>query len=151
MMATTDPHQRFAVSATSRTETATHVETRDFAFTIDEPPAFGGADTAPNPVEYLLGAWAGCLNVVAHHVADEYDLELRSLAITIEGDLDPTRLLEGAGPHRAGYRSIDVTLAVETDADPSTLEAWLTAVEARCPVGDTIQHATPTDLTLERR
>jgi uncharacterized OsmC-like protein len=36
-------------------------EDRSFKLTIDEPPALGGSDSAPNPVEYLAAALCGCL------------------------------------------------------------------------------------------
>ena len=141
--------QRFSVSAEADSETRTTVSTRDFQFVVDEPPALGGTDDGPNPVEYLLGAWAGCLTVVAHTVADEHGIGLRDVSIDLEGDLDPAAFLGETDEVRAGYQSIDVTISVDTDADEETLEAWLAEVERRCPVGDNIQHETPATLSLE--
>ena len=94
----------FHVSARADTATKTTVETRGFEFVIDEPEELGGSDEAPNPVEYLIGSWAGCLNVVCHVVADEMDLELGRLTIDIEGELDPAKFLGVADDVRAGYQ-----------------------------------------------
>ena len=58
----------FSIDATGDSATKTTVSARDFTFVVDEPPALGGDDAGPNPVEYLLGALAGCLNVVGHLV-----------------------------------------------------------------------------------
>ncbi|WP_090382977.1 OsmC family protein [Natronobacterium texcoconense] len=141
--------QRFDVSATGESHTKTTVTARDFEFVIDEPPASGGTDDGPTPVEYLLGSWAGCLNVVAHLVADEYGFDLESVEIHLEGELDPARFLGKSDEPRPGYQEIDVTLEVEADAENEVLEEWLAEVERRCPVGDNIENETPTTLTLE--
>lgn len=141
--------QRFSVSATAESETRTAVETRGFEFVVDEPAPLGGTDDGPNPVEYLLGAWAGCLTVVAHTVADERGIVLHDLEIDLEGDLNPAGFLGEREDVRPGYQSIDVTISVDADEDEETLEAWLAEVERRCPVGDNVQHETPATITLE--
>ena len=92
-MSESEQLERFGVSAQAESETETTVETRGFEFTVDEPEALGGTDEGPNPVEYLLGAWAGCLNVVAHTVAEEQDIEIRALEVDLEGGLDPKKFL----------------------------------------------------------
>ena len=67
------------VSAQSESATKAVIKARSFKFLIDEPAELGGTNEGPNPVEYLLGAFAGCLNVMAHLVAQEMNMELRSL------------------------------------------------------------------------
>jgi len=141
-------HQ-FSVSATGDTDTKTTVSARDFEFVVDEPEELGGTDQGPNPVEYLLGAWAGCLNVVAQKVCAEHDIELAGLDVEIEGDLDPRKFLGMADEPRAGYQEIRVELAAETDADAETLETVRQEVEARCPVGDNIMDPTPAEVTID--
>ena len=143
--------ETFGVSAQAESETQTTVETRGFEFTVDEPEALGGTDEGPNPVEYLLGAWAGCLNVVAHPVAEEREIEIRDLEVALEGSLDPRKFLGIADDVRAGYQEIDATISVDTDANDEDLEAWLAAVEERCPVGDNVQNETPASVSFEKR
>ncbi|WP_096389335.1 OsmC family protein [Halopenitus persicus] len=147
-MSETDATQQFRIDAESESSTRTAVETRGFEFVVDEPEAAGGTDEGPTPVEYLLGSWAGCLNVVAHLVADERDIEIESLDLSIEGDLDPRAFQGISEDERAGYQEIRVRIDAETDADEETLQEWLAAVERRCPVGDNIQNATPTAIEL---
>ena len=141
--------ERFAVSATTESPTKTTVETRDFTFTVDEPQPLGGTDAAPNPVEYLLGAWAGCLNVVAHTVAADHGIALEGVDIEIAGELDPRKFLGEAEDLRAGYQSVRAEITAHTDADEAALAAWAEAVEERCPVADNLAHPTPTDVTVK--
>ncbi|MFT4889096.1 MAG: putative OsmC-like protein [Halobacteriales archaeon] len=138
----------FSVDAESESPTHTVVEARDFEFSIDEPEHLGGSNEGPNPVEYLLGALAGCLNVIGHSVAEEMDVEIDDLEVEIEGDLDPAKFQGKAEDPRAGYQDVRADLTVETDADEDTLDAWLETVEERCPVSDNIGNATPLSLDV---
>lgn len=149
--AETDETVSFSISAESRTETHTVVEARDFTFSVDEPTDLGGTNAGPNPVEYLLGALAGCLNVVGHKVAAEMDLEMRNIEVEIEGDLDPRKFMGQSDEPRAGYQAVEVSLAVETAADEDQLATWLETVEERCPVSDNIANATPVAFAVDRR
>ncbi|WP_435320331.1 OsmC family protein [Haloarchaeobius sp. TZWSO28] len=148
-MSEADHIERFAVSAESESETKTVVESREFEFVVDEPSSLGGTNDGPNPVEYLIGAWAGCLNVVVHTVSEERGIDLESVKIEIEGDLDPRKFLGIDEDVRAGYQEISVRIEIDSDADEETLEALGTEVEERCPVGDNIDNPTPTDVAIE--
>jgi len=148
-MSETEHIERFAVSAESKSETKTVVEARDFEFVVDEPMSLGGANDGPNPVEYLIGAWAGCLNVVVHTVSEERGITLDSVKIDINGDLDPRKLLGIDDDVRAGYQEINVQIEVESDADEEALEGFGKEVEERCPVGDNISNPTSTNVALK--
>jgi len=141
----------FAVAAGAASPTETRVSTRGFEFVVDEPESLGGANAGPNPVEYVLGALAGCLNVTAHVVAREMDLDVRDLEIAIEGDLNPATFMGKREDGRAGYQEIRVAVTADADADAETIDAWLAAVEARCPVSDNLRNATPLALSFDRR
>ncbi|CQR50937.1 OsmC family protein [Haloferax massiliensis] len=141
----------FAVAAAAESPTETRVSARDFEFVVDEPQSLGGENAGPNPVEYVLGALAGCLNVTSHVVAREMDLDVRDLEIAIEGDLDPGKFMGKREDGRAGYEEIRVAVTADVDADAETIGAWLSAVEARCPVSDNLNNATPLALSFDRR
>ncbi|MFB6068836.1 MAG: OsmC family protein [Halobacterium sp.] len=138
----------FETEATSDSATKTTVEVRDFELVVDEPEALGGTDDGPNPVEYVLAALSGCLNVVGHLVADEMGLEIRSLSFSAEGDLDPRKFQGTSDEPRAGYEEIRVTVDVDTDADEATLDDWIAAVEERCPVTDNLRDETALDVSV---
>ena len=121
---------------------------RQFEVTIDEPPALGGLDEGANPVEYTLAAQAGCLNVVAHLVAQEMGIIVHSLKIHVIGYINPDRLLDGTPDDRAGFKSILVTLEMDSDANDDTLRVWRDILEYRCPVTDNLTNPTPVEIRL---
>ncbi|MGV8906283.1 MAG: OsmC family protein [Acetobacterium sp.] len=142
------PNLKFNVKAKSENCTKTVIEARGFTMIIDEPADLGGKDEAANPLEYVLAALAGCLNVVGHVIAKEMGFTLRGLEIDLEGDLEPSKFLGLCDDGRSGYTDIQVTIKPDTDADPATLAKWVKAVECRCPVTDNIKNATPLTVSL---
>jgi uncharacterized OsmC-like protein len=139
---------KFRIKAESASNSKTIVKARNFEIIVDEPEDLGGSNAAPNPVEYILAAFAGCLNVMGHLIAGEMGFELRSLKIDIVGNLNPARLFGQSNEERAGYKNITVKLRPDCDADDDTLDKWMHAVEDRCPVSDNIQHLTPVKVEL---
>ncbi len=137
------PNLTFSVKGRNETETRFVAGARQFQLIIDEPEELGGTDQAANPVEFLLAAYAGCLNVVGHMIAKELDIEIRSLEIEIEGDLDPSKLYGKPTVNRPGYQEIRVRLIPDSDATPAQLELWLSTIQTRCPVNDNLLNATP--------
>lgn len=51
-----------SVKAVCGASALTQVSAGRHSLTIDEPVAFGGQDTAPSPIMYLLAGVAGCVN-----------------------------------------------------------------------------------------
>jgi len=139
---------KFGVNAKSENGTKTEVVTRGFKMTIDEPENMGGTNGGANPVEYLLAALSGCLNVVGHLVAREMGFNINGLELVLEGDLDPAKFSGKSMDGRAGYSEIRVTMKPNTDADKETLDKWIKAVESRCPVSDNISNPTPLHIVL---
>lgn len=142
---------KFRVKAHSENATKTIVKARKFEIVIDEPADLGGADAGPNPVEYVLAAFAGCLNVMAHVVAKEMNFELRGVEIDLSGDLNPARLFGLSYDERAGYKQIVVRIKPDCDADEATLAKWAESIENRCPVSDNLQHPTPVKIEVRKK
>lgn len=139
----------FAIDAQSVSATRLDVSARGFTFIVDEPAKLGGSNAGPNPVEYLLGALAGCINVVGYLVAKEMGFTIEELAIHIEGELDALAFLGKKPGVRPGYQEVRVRCDVRTSADAETLAQWMQTVEARCPVSDNLAHATPLRMTVQ--
>lgn len=102
-----------------------------------------------SPLDYLLAAFAGCINATGHKVADEMGIVIDDLAVSVGGEYDPAVFMGEASDERAGFQAFEIEVAVDTEADPELLDSWLEAVEERCPVSDNLQQETPATLTLD--
>lgn len=121
---------------------------RDFApIPSDEPAALGGDDTAPNPVEQVLGAFGSCLAVGYAANATAAGIELTRLTIELEGDLDLHAFLGLRDGGHAGFDSITAKVSIESDAPSDQIEDLHRKVVSTSPVGHTLQQAIP--LTVE--
>lgn len=123
-------------------------KSRDFApVPSDEPVALGGDDTAPNPVEQLLGALGNCLAVGYAANATVAGVELKSLTIELEGDLDLHTFLGLADGH-AGYESVTARVQIDSDAPSEKIDELHRKVVSTSPVGHTLQRAIPVSIEL---
>lgn len=139
---------KFSIQSKSETPARTEIETRGFKLIVDEPAELGGTNLAPNPVEYILAGYAGCINVVAHLTAKELNIDVQDLQINIEGDLNPARLFGTSQEERAGYQYLTVSLKTTNPIDESLKTRWLEQIENRCPVNDNLRNATPVNFSL---
>lgn len=136
----------FAVTGTSESPSKLTVSARQFTFVIDEPESLGGTDHGPNPVEFVLASLAGCINVVVHMVAKERGVEIRGLRVTVQGSLDPSRLMALPTENRAGFEAIELLAEVDSDASDEEVDEILRIAETRCPVADNLLSPTPVSL-----
>jgi uncharacterized OsmC-like protein len=128
----------YEVSASRVSPKRTRVDTGDAEFVV-------GKDV--NPVEYFLGSVLACLNSTGTMVARDMDIDIESLAATVESDVNYATYRGEDVADRAGLQGLTVTLSVETAGD-ADLEAWLAAVKDRCPVTDNVENETGLDVTL---
>lgn len=121
---------------------------RDFApISSDEPPELGGSNTGPNPVEQVLAALGNCLAVGYAANATAAGIEIRSLSIDLEGDIDLHTFL-GLDDGNAGYSGISVRVNIDSDASPTDLAALHDKVINTSPVGHTLNRAVPLAIEL---
>jgi uncharacterized OsmC-like protein len=139
---------KFSIESKSTSPARTEISTRGFKLIVDEPTELGGTNEAPNPVEYILAGYAGCINVVAHLTAKELNIDLKDLQISIEGDLNPSRLFGDSFQERAGYQSISVKLKTDSPIAEKIKNKWLFEIENRCPVNDNLRNVTPINFSL---
>lgn len=133
----------FSISGDSISATRYDGKSRHFRLVVDEPEELGGQDSAPNPVEYLLAAYAGCINVVIHMVAKELQVTVSNIKINIDGDINPDRLFGLSTNDRAGYESLNVDIDLDSDASPELIDKLFEQVKYRCPVNDNLSNSTP--------
>lgn len=106
-------------------------------FHTDAYPTFGGADTAPSPLFYALGALTSCNQVTASLVARDLGITLGKWTFDVRGDLDTSVLVGGAEGHPdrgANFDRVEVRAIVETDASEEQFAQLVSETERRCPV-----------------
>jgi uncharacterized OsmC-like protein len=81
------------MEVTAYWEGGTRVRTpvRAFEVRADEPPQYGGDDTAPMPTEVFLSSLAACFLLAVRHVAGKDGFEPPDLAVRAEGTYDGLR------------------------------------------------------------
>jgi uncharacterized OsmC-like protein len=108
-------------------------------FHADTYPAFG-ADAAPSPLAYTLGALTSCNQITATLVAKDLDIALGTFTFHAQGDLDPSVFVGGAEGN-ANFSAVSVVATVETDADEATFDRFVSELERRCPVTQLFQRS----------
>jgi uncharacterized OsmC-like protein len=113
----------------------------------DEPEMLGGTNTAPNPVEQLLGALGSCLAIGYTANASVRGIQIEELRIELEGHIDLPVFL-GLREGHAGYPDIAVRVYLKAEAPQETVEELHQHVLRTSPVGQTIEKAIPLHATL---
>jgi uncharacterized OsmC-like protein len=139
----------FSVSHTLTPKTATvvAVHVRDHSFTVDEPAALGGTDTAANPVEYALAALGSCQVITYQFWAAKLGIPLESVQVNVHGDLDLHGFFGFSGT-RPGFTDVRVTVDLGGPAGAEQYEELKRQVDQHCPVLDLFRNPTPTTTSL---
>ena len=137
------------VTAEASDSTRTYIKTGGHSIVIDEPPLFGGEDTAPSPVAMFLASLAGCIKAIGQWVSKEMDFKIERLYVNIDGEVDGTAFFTGSKEKRAGFSNIDVSIELEADISDEKRALWLKNVVERCPVSDNIMNMTPVNFNVK--
>ena len=117
-----------------------------FTYDADHPELFASEDHGATPAEILLAALGSCLMAGVAAVAQNRDIQLKSVKSTIEGDMDVLGIL-GADPEvRNGFTDIRVTYNIEADASQQEIEALVAQSQKRSAVFDAITN--PTNISV---
>ncbi|MDJ0392318.1 OsmC family protein [Rhodococcus sp. G-MC3] len=142
-------HAVFRATATAHDAVASTIGIGKFSVEVDEPPALGGENTAPNPVEFYLASLLSCQVVTYRVWADKLGIVVDDIKARAEGDLDVRGFFGFDESVRAGFGEVRVVVKV---TGPETREKYVElheAVDAHCPVLDLTRNQTPVHTTLE--
>lgn len=118
-----------------------------FTFEADHPEVFASEDNGATPVELVLAGLASCLTAGVAAVAQNRDIQLRSVEAVLEAGMDIRGIL-GADPDvRNGFEGIKVTYKIDADASRDDIEALVAQSQKRSAVYDIITN--PTNVTVE--
>jgi uncharacterized OsmC-like protein len=118
-----------------------------FSFDADHPEIFASEDHGITPVEYVLVALASCLTAGVAAVAQNREIQLRSVSATIEGGMDVRGILGADSDVRNGFSDINVTYKIDADASPDDIKALVAQSQKRSAVYDIV--ANPTNVNVE--
>lgn len=122
-----------------------NVKIRNFEFVSDEPVELGGTNEGPNPVEYVLGAFAACQEIVIKAYATVLDIDVKAVHVEVDGNLDLHGFLN-LSEERAGFKSVSYKTTIETnETDTEKLKTLEKLSVDRCPVLDIISNPVKID------
>ena len=116
---------------------------------VDQPPAGGGTDAGPTPLEYLFVSLAGCVVTIGQIIAKQRRLPVRNIEVHVEGELDTDVLMGKTKDVRAGFQGIRVITKIDGDMSKEEKEAFMRDIDVRCPISDNIHGLTPIEFVVE--
>ena len=118
---------------------------RRFTLSVDEPPFLGGADAAPNPIEVLLAALAGCVTAGVATNSDMFGVPIDALSIELEADVDARGVLGHDKSVRNGVTDIRYTITIQSPASEEQVRRVKETIDRKSPVRETL--ASPVNIT----
>jgi uncharacterized OsmC-like protein len=118
-----------------------------FSFDADHPEVFASHDHGATPVEYVLVGLASCLTAGIASVAQNRDIQLRSVKATLEGAMDLQGILGIDSDVRNGFDGVKVRFEIDADASREDIEALVAQSQKRSAVFDIITN--PTNVVVE--
>jgi uncharacterized OsmC-like protein len=117
-----------------------------FTFDADHPEIFASEDNGATPVEMVLAGLASCLTAGVASVAQNRNIQLRSVKATLEAPMDLYGILGIDSDVRNGFEGIKVTYDIDADASKEEIEAVVAQSQKRSAVYDVITN--PTNVTV---
>src|SRR5207247_9523465 len=120
----------------------------EFVLDAGEPAILLGADTGPNPAEYLLHALAACLTTSLVYVAAARGVRLTEVESTLEGEMDVQGALGLSDDFRNGFEQIRVSFRVAGDAPEEKLRELVARAQQRSAGFDMVASGVPVTVDL---
>lgn len=121
---------------------------KPFIIEGDEPFVLLGSDQAPNAVEMILHALGSCLTVGFVYNASAIGININSLAMNMEGELDLHSFLGISDYVRPGYKSISVRVEADTDGSEEQIYELMAHVKRTSPVLDMLNNPVQVNIEL---
>lgn len=112
-------------------------------FVNGEPPVLLGTNEGANPVEFLLHALAGCVTTTFILHAAAKGVNIRSIATTLEGDMDLQGLLALDDAVSPSYEQIRIKMDIKADCTDEELDELLAFSREHSPVCQSVCRPVP--------
>ena len=124
---------------------------RDLApMLIDEPPHLLGENNAPNPSEAVLASLGACLAVGVHANATARGIQLSSLEMQLEGDINVTAVWGTGDLDEAkflGFSDVRVKIDAQGNASKEEIDALIAHANVWSPVANTLRNNVKLDVS----
>ena len=124
-----------------------HAHVRKYTFDADHPEVFASEDKGATPVELVLVGLASCLTAGIAAVAQNRDIQLKSVTATLEAPMDIQGILGIDSDVRNGFEGVTVNYEIDADASKEDIEALVAQSQKRSAVFDIVTN--PTNVTVE--
>jgi len=121
----------------------------EFNYDADHPAIFASEDKGATPVEYVLVGLASCLTAGIAAVAQNRQIQLRSVEATLEAGMDLQGILGIDSDVRNGFDGIKVVFRIDADATKDEIAALVAQSQKRSAVFDIVTN--PTNVSVEIR
>lgn len=122
-----------------------------FSFDTDHPEIFASEDKGATPVEVVLVGLAGCLSAGIAAVAQNRNIQLRSVKATLEAGMDIQGILGIDDKVRNGFDGIQVHYEIDADATPAQIAALVAQSQKRSAVFDILTNPTDVHVTASKK
>ena len=123
-----------------------HEHRNAYQFDTDHPEVFAAEDNGATPVEFILVGLAGCLTAGIASVAQNRNIQLRSVKATLEAGMDLRGILGIDSDVRNGFDGINVRFDIDADASAEDIAAIVAQSQKRSAVFDVVTN--PTDVAV---
>ena len=118
--------------------------------TVDEPVTMpGGTNAGANPLDVFCASFGTCQEITYKYYAKVMDIPVSAVSCKVEAPIDLGGLV-GLADDAVGLKSLKGTVTIESSASLEQLQQLKGAVDAHCPLVDTLKSATPVNLKWVR-
>ena len=121
----------------------------EFKYDADHPAIFASEDQGATPVENVLVGLASCLTAGIAAIAQNRNIQLRSVKATLEAGMDLQGILGIDSDVRNGFSGIKVVFDIDADATREEINALVAQSQRRSAVYDIVTN--PTNVSVEVR
>lgn len=122
-----------------------------FRYDSDHPEVFASEDKGATPVEFILVGLAGCLTAGIAAVAQNRNIQLRSVRATLRAGMDLQGILGVDSNVRNGFDGVRVHYDIDADASKEDIASLVAQSQKRSAVFDILTNPTDVTVTVDKR
>lgn len=119
-----------------------------FEFDCDEPPARGGVDSAPSPLEFFLSGAAFCLLSQLVQFAPLYHVQFNQARVDFRASFDDSEKYNLTGPD-AAFQKIVIKVIIDSPSAREDIDRLIKHAERGCHAVRSLANPVPVEMVYE--